>query len=56
MLRRNWKYIGAILGALLGIVCAWSMGRFLMFWVNSPVPFAIIGYATGALLEDKKSA
>lgn len=55
-MRRNWRFIGAILGALIGIVCAWSIRHFGAFWVNSPVPFAIIGYATGVLLEDEKSA
>jgi hypothetical protein len=53
---RNWKYIGAILGTVIGMLCAWNIQYFGAFWEGTPVPFAIIGYATGALLEDKKSS
>jgi hypothetical protein len=55
-MRKNWKYIGAILGAVIGILCAWNADHFMAFWVDSPVPLAIIGYATGALLDDGKPA
>ena len=53
-MRTKWKYIGAILGTVIGIVCAWNIDHFRAFWVDSPVPLAIIGYATGALLDDEK--
>jgi hypothetical protein len=55
-MRKNWKYVGAIVGTVIGILCAWNIGYFGAFWVDSPVPFAIIGYATGALLDDGKPA
>ena len=53
-MRTKWKYKGAILGTVIGLACAWWMPTFKMFWVESPIPLAIIGYATGALLDDEK--
>lgn len=55
-MKRKWKYVGAILGTLIGLVCAWNIQQFGEFWVSSPVPFAIIGYAAGALVDDGKIA
>jgi len=51
-MRGKRKYLGAIGGTLVGFALAWNIHHFGAFWVQSPVPLAILGYAIGALSDD----
>ncbi len=51
-MRGKRKYVGAIVGTLVGFALAWNVSNFGAFWLETPVPLAILGYSIGALFEE----
>ncbi len=52
-MNKNLKYVAAIVGTVIGICLAYHPEN--LFWTGLSVPFGIIGYSVGAMIDDRKT-